>query len=194
MISGMCMMCDGHSHDDWLFSMDALIHRFGWALLGVEAEPDSVGWDYTMGLVDRFDHPELVIVGTHDPGRRWLNELGARIERGERFTAGSTVELDGFTCELVEVDPEQFHTARTFNGWMSYYLSKGVLPSPMALQIIPPPCPDHGPGAAQQLRLDTQVDVLARAGLFPHGPNRAARRAMARKTAAARRRRTNRAP
>ena len=59
----MCIMCDGASRDEVLFSLHGRVQRNGWALQIVASTgPPGLGWVYTIGLA-AFDHPELVVVG-----------------------------------------------------------------------------------------------------------------------------------
>jgi len=45
--------------------MDATIAYYGWAITGV-TDDAVVPWSYTVGLVEGFDHPELLVVGLAD--------------------------------------------------------------------------------------------------------------------------------
>ncbi|MBA2427455.1 MAG: DUF4262 domain-containing protein [Actinobacteria bacterium] len=80
----MCMMCEGASLDDVRFHIHGLIEGSGWAVIPVEGNTPYRSWAYTVGLVQTFDHPELVVVGL-DPlaAGRLLNSIGDAI-RTER--------------------------------------------------------------------------------------------------------------
>lgn len=153
------MMCDGASSaevDQWL---QATIERVGWALMGVE-DGRSVGWTYTIGLVDRFDHPELVVVGMGSAAGHLLNELGLRVEAGERLDVSSVPEVGGHLFSIGSVDPAQFsHGA--FAVWTSYYRRHiGEYVPPVALQVFPPACLVARVGEPLAWRLDTPDVVL----------------------------------
>jgi hypothetical protein len=59
----MCMMCDGATRDEALRSLHQKIDRRGFTVMSVGSSYDHRGWAYTIGLVDRLGHPELVIAG-----------------------------------------------------------------------------------------------------------------------------------
>jgi len=64
--------------------------------------PDHPKWAYSVGLYDRFQHPEIIIFGLKPEVAQWMiNELAARIQKGERFEDGATADglLEGdYTC------------------------------------------------------------------------------------------------
>ena len=70
------------------------IARFGWHLVLIPPANGTPGWAHTIGLDERFSHPELIAFGT-DLGLLGplLNALGERVRAGTRFAAGS--ELAG---------------------------------------------------------------------------------------------------
>lgn len=55
----------------------------------------GIGWAHTIGLVERFDHPELVSFGP--PGRigPMLSALAGLVADGERWCDDDVTELDG---------------------------------------------------------------------------------------------------
>lgn len=62
------------------------IARTGWHVVLVPPEPDSPGWAHTIGLLERFDHPELIVFGMDFQALGpLLNHLGERIRAGGRF-------------------------------------------------------------------------------------------------------------
>ena len=56
----MCIHCDGYSHEQSLLALDLTIRTHGWALTQVT---DTNPWSYTVGLLESYDHPELMITG-----------------------------------------------------------------------------------------------------------------------------------
>jgi hypothetical protein len=53
---------------------------------------DSQGWSYSVGLVDSYGHPEVIIVGMdHETAQAAINELAKRVKGGARFTDGERV-------------------------------------------------------------------------------------------------------
>src|SRR3546814_5333971 len=63
-----------------------ILQRFGWAVQGVEA---STPWTYTIGLTERFGHPELVLAGIDiSLAMNILNALADRVAGGEQLRPG----------------------------------------------------------------------------------------------------------
>lgn len=69
------------------------VERFGWHLVMVPPEDATPGWVHTIGLNERFGHPEIIAFGV-DLTRLGplVNHLGARVSAGERFEEGAEVE------------------------------------------------------------------------------------------------------
>lgn len=77
---GMCEMCNGASYEEVLDDLDACVRRYGWAVQGVEGRRP---WAYTIGLAERFGHPELVLAGIAVPAAvTALNALGTMVATG----------------------------------------------------------------------------------------------------------------
>jgi len=155
----MCMMCDGASPEEVDQWMEATIARAGWAVTGVE-DDHVVDWAYTVGLVDGFNHPELIVVGMGPGALRTLDEIGERVRAGERFGPMSVVEIGEHLFPFGPVDPGQFDT-EVFNGWTSYYGNhmREYVP-PVALQVFPPRCLVERGGDPARWSLDTPAEVL----------------------------------
>ncbi len=100
----MCQMCDGMTLDEVREDLNRRIDRFGWVLQAVE---DRSPWVYTIGLLERFGHPELVMAGIAiEEAGFALNDLGRRIEDGERFGIGAPgIEVEGVAIEIAAVHP-----------------------------------------------------------------------------------------
>ena len=70
------------------------IDRFGWHLVMIPPTPAATGWVHSIGLDERFGHPELIVFGNDfSVLSPLLNALGERIRGGARFAAGG--ELSG---------------------------------------------------------------------------------------------------
>ena len=53
---------------------------------------DVADWAYSVGLYERFSHPEVVLFGLPGDVAQWIiNELTSRIRAGERFVPGASV-------------------------------------------------------------------------------------------------------
>jgi hypothetical protein len=81
------------------------IDRFGWHLVLIPPDHGASGWVHTIGLDERFAHPELIVFG-NDLGvlAPIVNALGERVRGGERFAAEG--ELHG----VLEGLPVAFRT------------------------------------------------------------------------------------
>jgi hypothetical protein len=75
------------------------IERHGWHVVIVPPESDSPGWAHTIGLFERYQHPELLVFGS-EPRQlgALVNALGERVRGGRRFAAGE--EAGGLLAEL----------------------------------------------------------------------------------------------
>jgi hypothetical protein len=131
----MCDICDGMTHDESNLKTMRAIDQYGWSVVGVQCGP-RVGWAYTIGLLESFDHPELVVVGLDWPGCGvLLNHLGEQVRAGRPLYPGLEFPDDGI--ELGVVAPEQWQVRETFAGWLGYYAWRGDAPTePAAVQVF----------------------------------------------------------
>ena len=75
------------------------IAHHGWHLVMVPAEGDAPGWAHTIGLYERFGHPELIAFGSDlEMLGPLVNALGTRVSAGTRFEAETAHEgvLEGY--------------------------------------------------------------------------------------------------
>ena len=80
----MCRMCEGISREQLLDEARCHIIHHGWFLQGIVPAPNETGatWVYTVGLLENFDHPELVVTDiSYEQGGALLNELGELVRR-----------------------------------------------------------------------------------------------------------------
>jgi hypothetical protein len=138
----MCKMCEGFSIDDVLALAETRIAEHGFTMQAVsdpDVPDDPTGWVYTMGLLDRAGHPELVVAGVPlTTGARVLGALGRAALEGKRFQLGETIDLGPGIAEVAAVHPVHYELS-TFNIW--HELSAvGVLHAPelTVLQIVVP--------------------------------------------------------
>jgi hypothetical protein len=66
------------------------IQHHGWHVVLIPPDGDAPGWAHTIGLWERFAHPELLVFGS-EPRQlaALLNALGERVRGGQRFAAGA---------------------------------------------------------------------------------------------------------
>ena len=133
----MCFFCDGGTTDEYHRKVSDDIDDPGWHLIGVEARPM---WGYTIGLLERFGHPELVAVDEccWDHLAAGLNVIGDRVRAGQRFLPGDDIfDVDG-TCKarVGAVHPDEWTTDR-FAAWLDYYGTRPWRPPPpSAVQLL----------------------------------------------------------
>ena len=168
----MCQICDGASIDEVRKAVDRKIDLHGWVVQAVEGGADSDPWAYTIGLVEQFQHPELVVTSLDATvAGRLLDDLAERVRGGERFAPGST-DVGGVEVHFVPVHPWQFANG-LFAMWFDHYRRFGsddLLLS--ALQVIIPGWPYCSRHAHRAPRLDRSEPAVG----GPR-PNRAQRRA-----------------
>jgi Domain of unknown function (DUF4262) len=173
----MCEICDGRTEQQLFERMRGRIDARGWSLQGVEPGPQGSGWVYTIGLIETFGNPELVITGGDlQQSAALLNEIGERISRGLHVDVGDILDLDGYVVEFGEV-----HASYLAHGlcasWERCYAQLGERPGPLrVLQVVVPLTQwcDH---------CDRKRRCLATPGARGFGGplNRAARRARTRR-------------
>lgn len=168
----MCIICDGATPEEALDGLHDKIKRFGWAIQYVEPSPGNPGWGYTIGLIERLHHPELVVVGL-DPRQTalLLHDFVSRINDGERFGGQSLASLPNRSVvRFVPVHPTQF-AAGVMAQWNNVYDTYGPFDlEQRALQMLP--CGAQGLWHSRPVpRLDRATTVLG------FRPNRAERRA-----------------
>jgi hypothetical protein len=171
----MCEICNGITYEAMWERQHVHVRTGRWFLQGVEESAHTRSWMYTVGLVENFSHPELVVCDfePHSAGSL-LNEIGGRVERGLRVGPGASIDLDGYVVELGAVHPS-YLAHGLCAGWQGYYAWRGHVPAPLeVLQLVPPLTEwcDHCDRNRRCLSIPG-------AGGFS-GPNRAARRAATR--------------
>lgn len=163
-------MCEGASQQELLGEAELHIIHHGWFLQGVLPPPDRPqgGWVYTVGLLENFGHPELVVTDIgYERGADFLNMLGELIRDGEDLR-----DLEGMHGLAATRDVHRWHFENDLvNTYIEMY---GEIPlTGEYLQVI---CSAYC-GCHRH-----QVTDLSRAGVVPGGRplNRAERRAAAR--------------
>ena len=124
-MAAMCDICEGASDDELLFGIHGRKLNFGWAIEYVWADEPLFSWGYTIGLTERFGHPELTVAGRcAEHTGRLLNALGRAIQEGRLDGHDGSVSLDGVGYNLLEVHPGHYE-AGTFAMWEFYYRALG---------------------------------------------------------------------
>ncbi|TML38335.1 MAG: DUF4262 domain-containing protein [Actinobacteria bacterium] len=136
----MCEMCDGKSRAEVLEGMADTIATYGWAIQCVEAGYGSLSYAYTIGLTERFGHPELMIgnikLGTVAAA---LNGLGQQVREGTTLRPYTAARVMGLEFPLVAVHQAHLQ-GDVFAGWHEMYR---WLPSPWPLRVLEVLVPDQ---------------------------------------------------
>lgn len=173
----MCDICDGKTEQDIFDDQNDRVAARGWTLQGVEPGQHGSGWVHTIGLIENFDSPELVVTGVDLPhGGGLLQDVCQRIADGLCVEAGDALELDGYVFEF-----EAVHASYLAHGllasWERYYARIGEPPGPLrALQVVVPSA-----GLCDHCDRKRRCLSVPGARGFGGGLNRAARRARARR-------------
>ncbi len=172
----MCMMCDGASRDEQRSLIRDKIQQVGWVVTGVEHRSARPGWLYTVGLVDGFGHPELVVAGRPTAeAYPLLNRLALAVKEGTRLDRCDAVQLDGVRFGVVAVHPAQIDHGLLAVWFEQYDVAQA--PVPHALQVLVP----RGGSSADQQAGQPRLDVAS--PLFAHPVARRADRRQARRPA-----------
>jgi hypothetical protein len=114
-----------------MLSLDLTIRTYGWQLHQIT---DRNPWSYTIGLLESYGHPELMVTGVRfETQNTMIRKIVDSIEK-----TGSVDQpfLDRQGVELVEVHPNHL-AGDWFGTWSNFYER---LPTPGSfLQIVPPP-------------------------------------------------------
>jgi Domain of unknown function (DUF4262) len=96
-----------------------LIRNHGWAVIRVEPQGEEPGYAYTIGLMQTYEHPEVIVFGLpletmHDI----LNEIGTQVGAERRFAPGEMASgiIEGFDVAFRAVAP----------GARSAYMGLGI--------------------------------------------------------------------
>lgn len=167
----MCIQCDGASMDEVLFHLHGIIERNGWAVVPVEAAQGRLGWAYTIGLTERFRHPELVAAGLAPAEAARLLNAGARLIAGGGHLRPDEPDAMAIPAagEVRPVHHRQLE-AGLVAFWVQYYTSLGRHDLPLqALQLCAPLLADGPGGGVPPPRLDRPVPLLAGPSRRPPG-------------------------
>lgn len=136
----MCFFCDGGTPDEYARIVASDIDTYGRHVVAVESSDLRPGWLYTIGLSERFGHPELVVTAPCciPCAHATLGGIANQVARGARYSVGDeAVSDDGpGRARFGAVHPRQWKT-NLFAAWLEYYEDKPWAPTPRAaLQVI----------------------------------------------------------
>jgi hypothetical protein len=125
--------------------MRADIATYGWHVIKVFEDDEGPGFAFTIGLYERFDHPELIVFGLPlETMHLMLNGAGEAVRAGRRYTAGQSYDgiLEGYNCTFRPV-PHSHYEA--YLGSARWYYDGDAFP---VLQLIWPDREHRYPWAA----------------------------------------------
>lgn len=135
----MCIMCDGATPDEARASLRHRIENHGYALQGVHPSGGLPGWVYTVGLTERFGHPELTIAACDlAGGESMLRHLVALIEDGAWLEDLDEVRVRGEAFGIGTVHPAQLR-AGLLATWTDLYRSEGRFDLPLGALAVEAP-------------------------------------------------------
>ena len=169
----MCVMCEGGSRQQARQNLYAQICALGFALLPVGRTWSNKGWAYTIGLIDKCDHQELVIAGVRlGEAVTVPDHLANAVLDGIHFdTCDAAV---AFNADIGFVEVQALHIRRgLMDGWTDYHAAPARPDLDLrALQVVLPAgsrCYEH---QGTQPRLDgnrhVSFDGLSRAARRSH--------------------------
>jgi hypothetical protein len=86
------------------------VQRHGWHAIAVEGTASEAPFIYTIGLCDKFEHPELVIVGLpSNVAHSLLADVVKAIRTGQQYRPGETYRdlIQGYEVTLLRVHRSQ---------------------------------------------------------------------------------------
>jgi hypothetical protein len=160
----------------WFDEMLANIHRnidiAGWSLMCVMGDRKHLPFCYTIGLVDRFDHPELCMIGMNDQSMSVpMTELGIDVSEGRRFTVGEKLEVANVPILVGEVHSAHLDSI-LFSKWHHYYEAVGYpARPPSALQVLWPDDSGFFPGEDHWDKAHDPCQPLLSSSTLPPAPS-----------------------
>jgi hypothetical protein len=128
--------CEIHEAEALAAPLRGEIARLGWTITGMTAEGSRPSWMHTVGLLVKYDHPELILVGfDEDASEILLALLAVQVAGGEVLTHETVVEVQGGRVELGWVHPRHFELD-TFGMWEPLMQMHLFHFRPRALQVF----------------------------------------------------------
>jgi len=120
--------------------VDRAIDAGGWHMIWVDSLGEGPCWGYTIGLTERFGHPEFIVLDACDCcAARILWAAAEQVAAGDPRSVPSPepVVLGGsYAYHFRRVDPAHWQDG-WFATWRGYYDSKPwAPPRPAAVQIV----------------------------------------------------------
>ena len=117
----------------------AKVEKYGWMVMNIKEEPGKMGWSYTIGLFETYQHPEVVIFGLKPESRHLiLNWIGKNIKQGNPFTQDREHDwvLDNYKCWSKPVQKRWYRDLLGYARWF-YRTERDVNNFPCVQAIWP---------------------------------------------------------
>jgi hypothetical protein len=132
-------MNDLTGRDELLFNIEGRINRHGWSCYYIFGGPGPP-WLYTIGLVERFHHAELILFGLDQGSAHGaVTRAIERIESGAelRFGREAGERLDDIPVAFLKVEDTYWREPSDyFLGWLDYYGAVERTPERRAIQLV----------------------------------------------------------
>ena len=115
------------------------IAQHGWSGQIIPPDDQGPGFEYTAGLMARFNHPEVVVCGLPDNiSHDLLWNVYRQIEQGTRYQHASRTPdlLEGYECHFLQVTPP--HITEVFGYALWHHRHARVQRPFEALQLVWP--------------------------------------------------------
>ena len=113
-----------HSTDLGLSDTDReLLRRLeshGWYVIKVGASDVEPAFAYSLGLYEKFRHPELILFGLDlETMHQLINDAGEQISKGHQYESGQQYGdlLDDYPCAFRVVTREKYGRHLTYTQW-----------------------------------------------------------------------------
>jgi hypothetical protein len=96
------------------------VENFGWMVTNIKDEPGEIGWSYTTGLFEHYQHPEVIIFGMDAKSRHGiLNWIGENAKKGTPFTPEQEHDwvLDNYKCWSKPVEKKWYGELLCSASW-----------------------------------------------------------------------------
>ncbi len=105
------------------------IARYGWHVVLIPPDAGTPGWGHTIGMLERFDHPELIVFGRElEIVRGLVNRLGAHVAHGQPLTGADRVR--GILADaLVAIRPVDPRWTEAFLGNAAWHYERPSIPA-----------------------------------------------------------------
>jgi hypothetical protein len=104
-------MSGGEELDEEDLRVRSDIARYGWHVALVPPDrpedPRSIGWGFTIGLTERFGHPEIALFGMEQRAtHQILNRSAVAVRKGWRLEPGDAYAglLEGYECAVRSIE------------------------------------------------------------------------------------------